>query len=970
MNPPGLIHDCGGFYTQDIHLYNNDVYINANRTAMGVKGVCGLYILEPEDMTLNAQYTSTTSPGYNEGFVTHGTGMWQSWGAGKYLTIKTGGMSGAVGGVNSGVVVVVSNDGVSETLTEYVIGTGGDLPTWSLDENVAIEGSAHWASELYLMSVMIDASRDRMYCYFYDAYIYSYEAMLGYIDLTESPDAGTGYYTFTELWRDTSAGLAQKYGMPGGLYGCGWTGCTHLQYVRYCKEDDVIIGVHGGNTTFADGSPIIVWDAQTGVIQFAKSFRSDPNIPYYGLRSAYVYDNKIYGAISYTTYEEQGTWRGLYIYDMLTNSKQTVRPGYATQNNYAFYDYDFADIGNGYIWIGGYDGAFRYHIGNQFFEHFTDETIPGLGMGDAVKAYYIAYDTATGDVWISDPTSYADPFHGLRRFNVNGDYRKGQYQLGTKIGTDLGLSNQQDLTVGYFERNIVSTVDEDDILWAVWEHVDNVESDVDLYWDHDMSENDVSDDLTDVVEIAWDIEAPSELRFYVANGHLYDQQNSLSTYSYLFVRGRKIIPKLGEKINGSEYLVQQGVFIVEEVSMKYGKGEHPVLEVTCRDISALWEEHRIVVTDYYDGLTPKVILEELFGDWTVMEGAEFSIPNFETSHLIWHQWQDETLYDIVKMILDHFEYVFYFDHQGVFAPKRLEFDKPTDHIYGNQLQIQDYSPDSTFSTFINQIRVIGETHDFMEIVYDPEQVGVVNGTCGWWDQTIYHTVYYNEERTRKCRNPYLVVNVSTNDFEYFIFKGGGGERISYIDPEELYCIIEVQGPNLIPVVVALTLGFIALGAWAYWCDGFIGGWCGVAIMALCVNINLLCYALLAVATYDFEIWAMPVGKQKQTVQYVAEDTHAMSIINMQPVMEEIEDPLCYEVSECQRVAEYELSVIAAQRERIKLRKLAHLQDEIHDMLRVKHPHSGQNMYILVANLVRTLVIKGEMTDSIEGWRIS
>jgi hypothetical protein len=216
----------------------------------------------------------------------------------------------------------------------------------------------------------------------------------------------------------------------------------------------------------------------------------------------------------------------------------------------------------------------------------------------------------------------------------------------------------------------------------------------------------------------------------------------------------------------------------------------------------------------------------------------------------------------------------------------------------------------------------------------------------------------------------LVVNVSTNDFEYFIFKGGGGERISYIDPEELYCIIEVQGPNLIPVVVALTLGFIALGAWAYWCDGFIGGWCGVAIMALCVNINLLCYALLAVATYDFEIWAMPVGKQKQTVQYVAEDTHAMSIINMQPVMEEIEDPLCYEVSECQRVAEYELSVIAAQRERIKLRKLAHLQDEIHDMLRVKHPHSGQNMYILVANLVRTLVIKGEMTDSIEGWRIS
>ena len=513
-------------------------------------------------------------------------------------------------------------------------------------------------------------------------------------------------------------------------------------------------------------------------------------------------------------------------------------------------------------------------------------------------------------------------------------------------------------------------MDGDDILWAVWDHIDRIEDDRDLYWDHDKSESDVSDDLVDVLEMSWDIETPSELRFYLANGHKYDQSNSLSTLSYLFLRGRKILPKLGENVGGTPYLVQQGVYIVEEVALQYSKGEHPVLEVTARDISALWEDHRIVLTDYYDGVTPQYVIDELLGDWTVLEDAEFDIPVFETSHTIWHQWQDETLYDIIKAILDHFEYVFYFDSAGVFSPKRLEFDKATDHTYGNQLQVRNYSPDSSFSSFVNQIRVIGETHDFIEIVYDPEQVGVVNGTCGWWDETIYHTVYYNEERTRKCRNPYLVVNISTADFEYFFFSGGGSERISYEDPEELYVIVEVIGPNLIPVVVGLTIGFLALGAWAIWCDGWFTGWCGVAIMALCVSINLLCMALLAVATYDFEIWAMPVGKQKQTIQYIAKDEGAMSVINMQPVIEEIEDPLCYEVAECQRVAEYELAVIRAQRERIKLLKLAHLQDQVHDMIVVGHPYSGQPMSILIANLVRTLVIKGEMTDSIEGWRIA
>lgn len=974
----GLISDCGtAVYAHDVHVYNGRLYVTTAYASMGTKKVCGFYVVDPTDMSIIAQYTSTTSPGYNDLFANQHSFWWTTWSDGKYMIRKvnsTGGCDdsrplGEQQIINSGCIVVVANDGISESVTEYVFGNGCDLPTWGLEENVSIPNSNHWVANPIITHAWIDAARDRMYVWLASRYLYDYMACYGYIDLTESPDPGTGYYTWTELYRKTDTELSNAY----GLAGCNYAGCQNFSWGRYCKEDDVIVMVQGDGTSWDDNSCILVIDAQTGVIQFCKSHRTDSNVPYNGLRTAYVYDNKIYGCFTYTTLHDQEERRGLWIYDMVTESSQTVRPGYKTVDQYYFNDYCFNDIGNGYIWIATYDGALRYHIGNQYFEPFTPNEIPGMDMGTGgPSSYYIHYDPVGEDVYIGDPASYTKPWWGVIRFNVNGDYRKGQYQLGTKIGTDLGLTNQQDLTVGYYEMDIVTTVDGDDVLWAIWDHIDNVDNDRDLYWDHDKSESDVSDDLTDVIELSWDIEMPSELRFYLANGHKYDQQNSLSTLSYLFLRGRKIIPKLGENVGGTPYLVQQGVYIVEETTMQYSKGEHPVLEVTARDISALWEDHTIVLTDYYDGVTPKYTVEELLGDWTVLESAEFSIPTFATSHTIWHQWQDESLYDILKSILDHFEYVFYFDNNGVFTPKRLEFTKATDHTYSDQLQIRNYSPDSSFSSFVNQVRVIGETHDFMEIVYDPEQVGTVNGTCGWWDETVYHTVYYNEERTRKCRNPYLVVNVSTADFEFFIFKGGGSERISYEDPEELYVIVEVVGPNLIPVVVGLTIGLLVLGGWAIWCDGgfVIGGYCGVAIMALCVDLNLLCYALLAVATYDFEIWAMPVGKQKQTIQYLARDDSAMSVINMQPVVEEIEDPLCYEVAECQRVAEYELNVMKYQRERIKLSKLGHLQDEIHDMLVVNHPYSGQPMSILVANLVRTLVIKGELTDSIEGWRIT
>ena len=226
------------------------------------------------------------------------------------------------------------------------------------------------------------------------------------------------------------------------------------------------------------------------------------------------------------------------------------------------------------------------------------------------------------------------------------------------------------------------------------------------------------------------------------------------------------------------------------------------------------------------------------------------------------------------------------------------------------------------------------------------------------------------ERTKTCRNPFLDPNISTNDFKFFIFKGGGGEEITEIDEDELYCIVEIEGPNLIPVVVGLAVAAISLGIASIPCDGYGTGYCGIMINSTNILISLFCYAVLATATYDIEVYAHPVGKEKQTIQYVAVDTSEMNIVNQQPVIEEIEDVLCYSASECQRVAEFELNILKYQRSRVRMSKLAHLQDQVLDMITVVHPFSGQTMQLLIANLTRTLSFKGSMIDTLEGWRIS
>jgi hypothetical protein len=75
------------------------------------------------------------------------------------------------------------------------------------------------------------------------------------------------------------------------------------------------------------------------------------------------------------------------------------------------------------------------------------------------------------------------------------------------------------------------------------------------------------------------------------------------------------------------------------------------------------------------------------------------------------------------------------------------------------------------------------------------------------------------------------------------------------------------------------------------------------------------------------------------------------------------------------VADQELAVVRAQRNRVSFEKVAHLQDEIGDIIKISHPISAQALSVYIAKLRRTYTRPpadgggGKFADQIEGWRL-
>ena len=116
--------------------------------------------------------------------------------------------------------------------------------------------------------------------------------------------------------------------------------------------------------------------------------------------------------------------------------------------------------------------------------------------------------------------------------------------------------------------------------------------------------------------------------------------------------------------------------------------------------------------------------------------------------------------------------------------------------------------------------------------------------------------------------------------------------------------------------------------------------------------------------------------EKQMRQATADDIEFQNQLGGLVIAHEIEDALAYTQAHCQMVADHELAVVMAQRRRVAFTKVAHLADEIGDMIQVVHPISGHVIKTYIAKLTRTFIRPaagsegGRFDDQIEGWRIT
>lgn len=958
----------GGMGVKDIHCdyANQKIIVAYGNSQVGTKWVTGVAVVDMATWSIDKVYYPSSTPALSQLFCdTHVWNYSMIHGDGKYfaLAVNYGGSSGG----GSHVIAVI--DHTEDTVTQYVMQDAGvtygsgmpdGIPAYYLDRNIEYNSDPRYGFlSLTMRCIRVDESRDRLYFGMDGGYYRQYH-IFGYIDLTEAPD-GEGFYSANWINGPTS-GIS----VPGDnrvWYEYGWM--FELDVAR-----SYIIACHPGggqvsSSSWPGGISIHAENAEAALVKYYNPSNNN-SICFWGPWHFTVYNGAIYGDFYYRSAFPYTDQRGLVKVDYLTDTITYHRPSFVTADAHYFYDFAI-DEDDGIIYMACAWGVAKFNMLSGEWGIFDSDTLPGfVRSGEVDNMGFVSWDPTGRNVIMGGWNDYlTDYLEGIGMFSENGAYNQLQFETAYKDAS-WQWQGQQDLSYYTNEAQPSAVVDPANVLWVTWNHVDWENAQDVLYWDNDLGEIDIVNDLTGSVTINWQLKRINKLNFKLANGHLYDPQNLLSTKNIVGQKGRKVVVRIGEIIGGYTYWVNQGTYIVDTVQLSYKRGDHPVLSLSCTGKTALWRYQQIAVSPLYSGSPPDDVIRDLIDDHTTWVQDDYTIPTLQNEHTIYYQWIDKTLWELIEELVDHFFYAMFEDADGVFTVRPVSLTQAVDHEYGDDTKIQAFSPDDNYSDYTNRVRVIGESNDYTEVLHDEEMIATRGGTVGWWVKKTDEDIYYSEDGERQCRNPRLNVLHSPKEYGLLLdmlATGEGGIELTYEDPYEKYVTVEIQVADLTAALIG-AIAAMLIAAWASWSCIY----CGPYIVALAIATSLVMYILAAMAQYQYEIWARPLGRVKNTIQYEANDVEMQQKLNGEIITEEFTDPLCQSVTECRRVAEGNLEMIKAQRRRITFTKLAHMQDELLDKIKVYHPYSGEPMEVLVVGLKRTYT-KGEgVFDEIDGWR--
>jgi len=828
-------------------------------------------------------------------------------------------------------------------------------PTLGITANVS---GINLESSTYLGKTWVDAENQRLWVLFFKTYYYSSKILVGYIDLTESGPI----YNWNEVVNDSDVTEVNTY----ALFFDG-------ELIVLPDWDYIIVSMgHVSNGSYWVGR-LKVYHYSTGALIKDFYTSANPGFPYHGLRRVCFYENKIYGGFIYDgAIAGEEDKRGLCIINLADDTITYSRPDFASVDDYKIGA--ISSMGDGRLIMNCYTyGIAIYDTDGGTWTLFSNDTLPGLtptGGEEYMDQCAPYYDAESGLIFAGQGSNMAD-WSGLIMFSEYGYFRRSQFMIGANSG-GWTFGDQNPLVQGYNDYELIAALDpEDRTIYAFWTH--QPADEYSIKWDKENSEFNLHKYLVKGKEIvvkrniAGD---PASLSFEVSHGHLFDPNNLSSLWSICLKKFRKINLRFGEKIDGVDYWQQAGVFIIRDTKLHFERGTYPTMQVLAEDKMSLWELAEVTATQFYE-TTPKLILQDILQRYANLGPSEYNIPDFDDSITLYHQWVETKIKEILEQVCHRFRYFPRIDVNGVVTARKISDANPVDHTYYGKSWLLSFTPDDSFSDYTNRVTVIGEARDYIEVLYAEEPVATRTGTVGWWGHKKTLTVYYSEDGSRRCRYPRLEVIESVRSFNFRL--GGGGESITYVDPEEKYCIITIEMPNLVFVLIAAIAALISLMVACSGCDKAF--YCGICFVMQSGLFGTILNIIASVANYQYRIHARPVGKVRQSYQAAANDEELQTLIGT-VVERRITDPLCYSVDHCRFVANFELLIAQLQRQRIKFTKIAHLQDEEGDTISIIHPYSEQRISVFITDITRRFMLpanpgsdEGYFLDDIEGWRL-
>ncbi len=843
-------------------------------------------------------------------------------------------------------------DGEAETITTYSV---KNIPAEGITANINNAPSQN------LLAGQIDIAGNKIWLCFCSASGYpigqAHTFSIGYLDLSDTgPD-----YDYHAVVSD----------YPIAYFG------ADLETFRVYPDADLIIVAGTFQDLGTNYGRTVLFNISSGALY--KSYRYSetyPSCPRRGLRGPIYYDGRLYGGVTYESGYGQADYRGMCIVDLATDSFIYSRPGYASIDNYGFVHFT-VDQANGKLYassdLNENGGTSVYEIASGLWTLYNNDSIPGYSSYYN-NTYMTAFDPTSGMIFAAISQD------GVTGFSEYGYLRQASYRIGTWTGAAWSWGDESPLVQGFADFDAVAALDPDlaGSMYVFWVNEDMLAGDDSIKWDKDGSSFEVSDYLLTGKEVVLERSidgSPAKLTFALSHGYLFDPYNIASLYSMYLRKGRRITLRWGEEISGTPYWENGGIFVVTATQTDYQRGVYSGIDVECEDPRVIWGDHQILATEYYQAM-PKALLEDLLQTHANAPAGDIEMPVFENSVLLERQWIETSIAEIYNRVCNRFGYYARTTADGKYSARKISDSNPVDHAYSNTMKIIRYSPDDRYSDFTNRVIVVGQERNFIEVLFAEEKVGAVQGTCGWWGYRNDFDVSYSEDRSRRCRNPRLVVLESATSIG-FRLAGSIEERISYVDPNEKYCTITVSAPNLTPLLATLLMGeFAALfynpDAVQVGPSGF--GWTiNFGTLLRSTLLFLILMILSSIGNFQYEIYAQPVGKIRRSVQGEAYDIEHQTEVGT-VVTKKFEDELCYSATECAFVANYELMIAKLQRKRITIEKVAHLQDEDGDTIEVPHPYTGQTVRLFVVNLRRRFkkAVPGGMgyfLDEIEGWKV-